>query len=126
MSLSVATAVEDVRRLVASARQAALSLGLVPTMGALHAGHISLIRAARRECGYVVVWLFVNPAQFGPKEDLSRYPRPFEQDRAICVEEDVDLLFAPPAELVYPAGYQTHVAKPVDPAVLQPLLVRPA
>jgi pantoate--beta-alanine ligase len=109
VSLGVATTVEDVRRHVAAARQAGRSVGLVPTMGALHAGHVSLIRAARGECGYVVVWLFVNPAQFGPKEDLSRYPRPFEQDRVICVEEGVDLLFAPPVEVVYPAGYRTHV-----------------
>jgi pantoate--beta-alanine ligase len=87
----------------------AFPLGLVPTMGALHAGHRSLLQAARTECGTVVMSLFVNPAQFGPHEDLARYPRPFERDRALAEEAGVDLLFAPPVEEMYPPGWATWV-----------------
>jgi pantoate--beta-alanine ligase len=78
-------------------------------MGALHEGHISLIRAARRECGYVVVSIFVNPIQFGPNEDFTRYPRPFEKDAAICEAERVDLIFAPDAATMYPPNFRTIV-----------------
>lgn len=70
-------------------------LGLVPTMGALHEGHLALIRRARKECGRVVVSIYVNPTQFGPKEDLARYPRPRRHDLALCREAGVDLVFAP-------------------------------
>ncbi len=109
MTPTVVTRVEEIRRAVATARAAGQRIGLVPTMGALHEGHASLIRAARNECGLVVVWLFVNPAQFGPHEDLSRYPRPFEKDVALCEREGVDLLFAPGVEEVYPEGFRTVV-----------------
>ncbi|MBM4123641.1 MAG: pantoate--beta-alanine ligase [Nitrospira sp.] len=85
-------------------------IGLVPTMGALHDGHRSLIRKARLSCDAVVVSLFVNPAQFGPKEDFARYPRPFKADAALCREEGVDVLFAPSHEAVYPPGFQTTVS----------------
>jgi pantoate--beta-alanine ligase len=78
-------------------------------MGALHAGHISLIRAARGESGFVVVSIFVNPTQFGPNEDFGRYPRPFDQDVKVCAAEGVDLIFHPDAETLYPAGFQTFV-----------------
>jgi pantoate--beta-alanine ligase len=105
----VCAAIEELRLAVASARAAGQRIGLVPTMGALHEGHISLIRAARQETGFVVLSLFVNPAQFGPKEDLARYPRPFEQDWAICTRERVDLIFAPPVEVVYPPVHRTYV-----------------
>src|SRR6516225_9023915 len=101
MSLpAVANAIEKVRESVAAARTKTLRIGLVPTMGALHAGHISLIRAARAETGYVVVSIFVNPTQFGPREDLSRYPRPFDQDVQVCATEGVNLVFHPePADM---------------------------
>jgi pantoate--beta-alanine ligase len=84
-------------------------IGFVPTMGALHAGHLSLVRAARRESDVVVVSIFVNPLQFGPREDFRRYPRAPEADRTALAGLDVDILFAPAAEEMYPPGFQTHV-----------------
>ncbi|MBA2475994.1 MAG: pantoate--beta-alanine ligase, partial [Actinobacteria bacterium] len=84
-------------------------IGLVPTMGAFHAGHLALFRAAREECDTVVVSLFVNPAQFGPGEDLARYPRDEAGDEKAAAGARVDFLFAPAAEELYPPGYQTWV-----------------
>ena len=86
------------------------SIGLVPTMGALHAGHRSLMQRARRTCHTVVVSLFVNPLQFGPAEDYRRYPRDPSQDLACCREENVDLVFIPKPETLYPQDFQTTVA----------------
>jgi pantoate--beta-alanine ligase len=107
--MTVVKTVQDIRRTVAEARRAGKVVGLVPTMGALHGGHTSLIRAARAGTGFVAVSLFVNPIQFGPREDLSHYPRPFERDTAICRAEGVDVLFAPEPAEVYPAGFCTAV-----------------
>src|SRR5512134_2832377 len=84
------------------------TVGLVPTMGYLHEGHLSLIRRAHEECEHVVVTIFVNPTQFGPKEDLSRYPRDLDQDTKL-IEPYTDLLWTPTAEIMYPQGYQTWV-----------------
>jgi pantoate--beta-alanine ligase len=94
---------------VRSAIDRAQRVGLVPTMGALHEGHLSLLRAARAECDLVVVSLFVNPAQFGTNEDLDRYPREEERDAQLAEQEGVDLLFAPDADELYPAGFATWV-----------------
>lgn len=84
-------------------------VGLVPTMGALHDGHLSLVRRARSECGFVVVSVFVNPAQFGPGEDLNRYPRDLESDARACEEVGADVLFAPDGRQMYPDGFDTWV-----------------
>jgi len=84
-------------------------VGLVPTMGVFHEGHLSLIRTCRAENDTVVVSVFVNPAQFGPDEDLARYPRDEERDLRLAEQEGVDLLFAPSADELYPPGYQTWV-----------------
>lgn len=89
-----------------------VTIGLVPTMGALHAGHRALLREARLSCDAVVVSLFVNPSQFGAREDFSRYPRRPEADAELCRREGVDVLFRPTAAAMYPPGFQTTVAVP--------------
>jgi pantoate--beta-alanine ligase len=109
MKPAVAVTAEELRPAVRTARRQGQSVGLVPTMGALHAGHASLIEAARAADGFVVVSIFVNPTQFGPHEDLARYPRPFEQDLALCAELGVDLVFAPAPATMYPPGFRTWV-----------------
>lgn len=111
-ALTIARTVADVRAAVAAARERGKSVGLVPTMGAFHEGHLSLIRRARAENGLVVVSLFVNPTQFGANEDLAGYPRDEERDAALAAEAGADILFAPAVEEVYPHGFATtiHIA----------------
>jgi pantoate--beta-alanine ligase len=106
---AVVTDPATLRRRCERVRASGLVLGLVPTMGALHAGHRSLIQRARAECDRVAVSIFVNPTQFGPGEDYERYPRPREADLAVCAAEGVDLVYAPPAAAVYPEGWVTRV-----------------
>ena len=103
------TTAADMRRWSESARCEGRTIGFVPTMGALHHGHASLMRAARAGCDRVVVSVFVNPTQFGPNEDYQRYPRMFETDRALCEREGVDALFAPTVAEIYPPGSETIV-----------------
>jgi len=101
--------VSELRSFLAAKRAAGLSVGMVPTMGALHAGHRSLMERARRECGVVVASIFVNPTQFGPHEDFARYPRPLDRDLELCRDVGVDGVFVPEAQEVYPAGFTTWV-----------------
>jgi len=115
ISESDETALATVRRIaglraaVADWRRAGLSVGLVPTMGALHAGHLALIRRSRADCGRTVASLFVNPTQFNDPKDLRAYPRDEASDAALFLEAGTDLLFAPAAAEVYPAGFATQV-----------------
>jgi pantoate--beta-alanine ligase len=96
--------IAEVRERVAQARRVGLSIGLVPTMGALHAGHLQLVKEARAASDFVVVSVFVNPTQFGPNEDFRRYPRTLEADVALCVEGGAALVFAPEVAEIYPNG----------------------
>jgi pantoate--beta-alanine ligase len=107
--MDVAETIESTRRLVKAAHWAGKTIALVPTMGALHIGHVSLIEAARKKCDFVVVSIFVNPTQFGPNEDFSRYPRPIEADLEICKNAGVDVVFAPSVEQMYPSQNLTWV-----------------
>ncbi len=99
----------ELRDALLAPRRAGRAIGLVPTMGCLHEGHVSLLRAARAECDVVVMSLFVNPTQFGPGEDLDRYPRDEERDARVAAEAGVDIVYAPSVEEVYPDGFATHV-----------------
>jgi pantoate--beta-alanine ligase len=100
---------DELRAALAPVRREGSSIGLVPTMGFLHEGHLSLLRAARAECDLVVMSLFVNPSQFGPGEDLDRYPRDEERDLRLAAEAGADIVYAPPVEAVYPEDFATQV-----------------
>ena len=107
--MEVVHTIPELRAAVARARQAGKAIGFVPTMGCLHEGHLSLIRRAKQETAFVVVSIFVNPTQFGPNEDFSKYPRTFAEDRAGCEAAGASLIFAPTAADFYPAGASTWV-----------------
>ncbi len=100
--MQVTGKIEEIREWVAQARAAGKRIGLVPTMGALHVGHVSLIETAAQQCDFVVVSIFVNPTQFGPGEDFEKYPRPIEQDLAICERHGAAAVFAPTPAEMYP------------------------
>lgn len=112
----IARTVKALRAAVAAWRNKGARIALVPTMGALHDGHVSLVRLARRHATRVVVSIFVNPAQFAPHEDFARYPRSWKADLAALAKEKVDLVFAPAVEEIYPAGFATKVM-PAGPAL---------
>jgi pantoate--beta-alanine ligase len=107
--VKICATIPDARAAGRAARANRKRLGLVPTMGALHEGHLSLVRAAKAQCGAVAVSLFVNPTQFGPTEDLAKYPRQFERDRALLEKEGADILFAPSVDEMYRKGEATWV-----------------
>ena len=109
MSLEIARSATEVRKRLARARDESRAVGLVPTMGALHAGHASLIEKARSGCDLVVVSIFVNPLQFGPNEDYLRYPRPFDKDLEVCRQKGADIVFAPEVKEMYVAEQRTFV-----------------
>lgn len=109
-ALPVVRTVPDLRKRVAAWRTEELRVALVPTMGALHEGHLSLVRQARREADRVVATIFVNPRQFGPSEDFSRYPRREAEDAGLLAGAGTDLLFAPAVEAMYPPGFATTVS----------------
>jgi len=107
--LKIRTTIHDMRSASRAARQSGKRIGFVPTMGALHEGHLSLVRAARASSDVVTASIFVNPTQFGPNEDLAKYPRSFERDCQMLEREGVDFVFAPSVEEMYPAGAVTWV-----------------
>jgi pantoate--beta-alanine ligase len=107
--MEILRTVEELRQWSRSNRRSGETIGLVPTLGALHAGHTSLIRAAVGSCGRVAVSIFVNPTQFGPNEDFARYPRPFDADCALAEAEGAHVIFAPSVEELYPDGSATFV-----------------
>ena len=108
-ALVITRTVAEARAWVEGERAAGRTVGFVPTMGALHAGHVSLIEASVRDNDRTVVSIFVNPTQFGPLEDLSKYPRPFEKDAALCQKAGAHMIYAPSPEVMYPKGYATYV-----------------
>lgn len=107
--MRICQTIEEMRLACREAKRGEKRLGFVPTMGALHEGHLSLVRAAKSSCDSVAASIFVNPLQFGPREDLQKYPRDFDRDRRLLENESVDLLFAPAVEEMYPAGAVTRV-----------------
>ncbi|MBR0458265.1 MAG: pantoate--beta-alanine ligase [Victivallales bacterium] len=107
--MKICRTVEEMRAVVNEWRACGLKIGLVPTMGYLHAGHISLVKIARKNADRVVLSLFVNPTQFGPTEDLDKYPRDFERDRQACEENGVDAIFAPTPAVMYDEDFSTWV-----------------
>lgn len=110
--IRLAATADQLRSEVAAARSAGKTIGLIPTMGALHDGHLSLVRAARQECDFIIATIFVNPTQFGPHEDFEKYPRTIERDLELLDSVGTDLVFAPERQSIYPAGFSTYVDPP--------------
>ncbi len=108
--MQIISSIEQMQRICQNKRQNGLEIGLVPTMGYLHQGHISLMEQAVKETDFRVATIFVNPSQFGPNEDLDRYPRDLDADMAKAEKAGVDILFCPQAEEIYPPGYATYIS----------------
>src|SRR5246127_2541433 len=108
--MEIVRTVHELRERARAERCLGNTIGVVPTMGALHEGHASLIRAAKKACGWVVATIFVNPTQFGPNEDYSRYPRTFDADCRMAETEGAEIVFAPAVEEIYPKDAATFVA----------------
>lgn len=111
-SMKVVPTVSEMRLCSEAEKKAGKTIGLVPTMGKLHEGHLSLIRKAKEECDTIVVSLFVNPIQFSPNEDFRNYPRDFDKDKALAEKSGVDFLFCPVQDELYPSGFQTRIDLP--------------
>ena len=107
--MEIAKTIQSVKDALRTARSLHKTIGFVPTMGALHVGHISLIEAAKKKCDFVVVSIFVNPAQFGPGEDFQKYPRPLREDLEICRNTGVDIVFTPSQQQMYPQENLTWI-----------------
>ncbi len=107
--MKIAETIEEIRMIISEAGSLGKKIGFVPTMGALHAGHVSLIKKAKQQTDFVVVSIFVNPTQFGPNEDIDKYPRPFEADIEICKTSGVNAVFAPSVNEMYPQQNLTWV-----------------
>jgi len=117
--MKIIKSIAEMQNWAARARRQGYSIGFVPTMGALHQGHLSLIRRARRENDAVIASLFVNPLQFGPKEDLKKYPRTLAKDLALLKKERADIVFVPSAEAMYGSGYTTTIRVPSLDGILE-------
>ncbi|MGA2052646.1 MAG: pantoate--beta-alanine ligase [Opitutales bacterium] len=109
--MQIIQTIPEMQSLAIALRTQGKLIGLVPTMGALHEGHLKLIDAAKEKADVVIVSIFVNPAQFGPSEDFTKYPRTFEADVAACEGRGADIIFAPKKEMIYPPGYSTYVTE---------------
>jgi pantoate--beta-alanine ligase len=107
--MKLVRSINQARKIVASQKKEGKKIGLVPTMGFLHEGHLSLVRIARRKCDFLVASVFVNPAQFGPKEDLRKYPRDLARDLRLLRKEGVDLVFYPSQKTMYPKDFRTYI-----------------
>lgn len=116
--MKIIRSIRAFKKRIAAIKQRGLSIGFVPTMGALHKGHLSLMRRARRETDIVVVSIFVNPIQFGPQEDFKQYPRPFRHDITLAQSVNADLVFCPATRAIYPPGFQTIINQSHLPAKL--------
>jgi len=109
LPMQLVRSIGQVKKIIASIKQKGRQIGLVPTMGFLHEGHLSLVRIARKKCDYLVVSVFVNPAQFGPEEDYQKYPRNLNRDLRLLRKEGVDLVFCPSLKEMYPEDFRTYV-----------------
>src|SRR2546427_12230320 len=109
--MEVVTSVVQMQEIALRLRREGKRIGLVPTLGYLHEGHLSLVRQAKKRSQVTVVSLFVNPTQFAPNEDLKKYPRNLDRDKKLCAAEQVDYLFVPETDDIYPAGFSTYVVE---------------